>query len=1102
MTIKSGKSLLLQEKQKRDVLDGKMDWSEASAMLKARNDSYADAVSSKRKESEFKVGEVKPEKSARLSSGEVKQDLKSGSLKKETSEIDGTDDGYSKKKFTVHEIGDEKVVFGATRDNGADFTDIKRVPINPYEISGYDRKSPEGQEFAMKWTAAHAAHMAENDMTASTEVDALLYAAARGDSDAMKEFELLAAKGERLIEEERKLQSRESLGWSRPWEGNPEWSLNEAYDNASKAAIKKEGLEDLSIKDLYLVHETKYDLVEDADGNIILRPLGDHELKKIDGTPGEYNRDTLHFALNHLAGGHMMRQEQEGNVIIVPLSAVLEKNPDSLDALFAVDTYLVPKPGEPLVIPKGAFRTIPKGSSNPREEAEKALKEMGATHIFEAGDTHSSQGVDGKVRQIASDMGIQSTAHANIVHSYMEQKISDNEPEYNVMARELAQMSPNARMRLADNDRFSSVKTEVDNTRMFSGEVIKPNDGAAKPNTEADTPSASRLSSGAKVSPRERKKQLQQVNSSTEYLRNLDLQITEVDLRDSETGEMIKSPIFTVDGRPIVLVDVNGVRIPFYQSTGRGGKRNASGKWYPIFGIGKSDLIYDREYKRFVDRGTWFNKGDTYESIDTYYGVPEFKRIATILNDMDDLTKIEFNDAGETIPEDEVIELLRKNGSVIQAGEKLPEVKAPINQQIWELINRDLTPSSTVTRARWDYYNGVIDKIKTNRANLDIDSVSITVGKDEMSVSKESSRIKNRDVELTVKDKNGDLITVSIESELKSRFDDTEEQNLTVRMKTNGVEVGVLHARTDLGGELGNRGELTISDILVPEDYHRRGHGKLMLALAEKYNIGSEKINHSSKLSELGELFAAGTSDSSRLSSGEGPRSKKPKRFKKYKGYTLTEPDNPTGKPGEYPDDVVEAATKHRAEIEKVEAEITKLLIDLAEKNKARMEGLDFRLKALKSLMRKIAGEKDSEHGGDAEKAAKSMSDVARYTMSYEPENYVDGVKGVIAEMQKLGYDLRVKNYWKGDDPYQGINVAVTHPDGTKFELQFHTPQSVVDKEKIHLIYEDYRKETDPKKRWIMYNRMVRIANKIGVPTQPDELMNIGIVKEQPFTPR
>ena len=166
------------------------------------------------------------------------------------------------------------------------------------------------------------------------------------------------------------------------------------------------------------------------------------------------------------------------------------------------------------------------------------------------------------------------------------------------------------------------------------------------------------------------------------------------------------------------------------------------------------------------------------------------------------------------------------------------------------------------------------------------------------------------------------------------------------------------------------------------------------------------------------------------------------------------------------------------------------------------MEGLDFRLKSLKSLMRKIAAEKDSEHDGDAEAAAKSMSDVVRYTMSYSPEDYVEGIKGVIDAMKKSGYEMRIKNYWKGGDPYQGINVAVTHPDGTQFELQFHTPQSVVEKEKIHLLYEEYRTSQDPRQRFTLYNRMVRLAEKIDVPYPPDELLNIGIVKEQPFTPR
>ena len=251
-----------------------------------------------------------------------------------------------------------------------------------------------------------------------------------------------------------------------------------------------------------------------------------------------------------------------------------------------------------------------------------------------------------------------------------------------------------------------------------------------------------------------------------------------------------------------------------------------------------------------------------------------------------------------------------------------------------------------------------------------------------------------------------------------------------------------------------------------------------------------------------GERFSSGATgrSSAKPASTDGPRANKPKRVKKYKGYELKEPDNPEPKPGEFPDDVVEAAKKHRAEIEKVEAEITKLLIDLAEKNNARMEGLDFRLKALKSLMRKIAAEKDSEHGGDAQKAAEAMSDVVRYTMSYGEEDYVAGVKDVVEQMQKLGYDLRIKNYWQSDDPYQGINVAVTHPDGTKFELQFHTPQSVAEKEKIHLMYEDYRGSTDPKQRWELYQKMVEIANKIGVPIPPEELLSIGEIKVQPFS--
>ena len=218
----------------------------------------------------------------------------------------------------------------------------------------------------------------------------------------------------------------------------------------------------------------------------------------------------------------------------------------------------------------------------------------------------------------------------------------------------------------------------------------------------------------------------------------------------------------------------------------------------------------------------------------------------------------------------------------------------------------------------------------------------------------------------------------------------------------------------------------------------------------------------------------------------------------RHGGYDMIEPDNPEPKPGA-PRDVIEAATAQREKLVEAEKEITKTMIDLANKHKGQMRGLDFRIKAIKSLVRKILDEKDTEHGGDAQKAAESMSDVIRYTTAFDPEEYVSGVKGMVEELQAAGYKLRIKNYWKGDDPYQGINIAAIGPDGTKFELQFHTPQSVEDKEEIHKLYETYRESKDNAQRRQLYDEMVQMANKIGVPYPPDELLSIGEVKFQPF---
>lgn len=74
---------------------------------------------------------------------------------------------------------------------------------------------------------------------------------------------------------------------------------------------------------------------------------------------------------------------------------------------------------------------------------------------------------------------------------------------------------------------------------------------------------------------------------------------------------------FVTNRRVAVVKDINGVKVPFYISTGSGGKKNVpTGQWYPYFGNGPDG---------------WFNKGSE-EDINNFYNSPELKAAADELN--------------------------------------------------------------------------------------------------------------------------------------------------------------------------------------------------------------------------------------------------------------------------------------------------------------------------------------------------------------------------------------------------------------------------------------------------------------------------------------
>ena len=89
-------------------------------------------------------------------------------------------------------------------------------------------------------------------------------------------------------------------------------------------------------------------------------------------------------------------------------------------------------------------------------------------------------------------------------------------------------------------------------------------------------------------------------------------------------------------GRPVIVLDVGGLKLPFYRSTGLGGKKDvAAGKWYPIFGIGSD---------------SWFNKTSGSTGINDYYGVPALRQAAEYLDKTITQAHLEQADAGGAVP--------------------------------------------------------------------------------------------------------------------------------------------------------------------------------------------------------------------------------------------------------------------------------------------------------------------------------------------------------------------------------------------------------------------------------------------------------------------
>ena len=161
-------------------------------------------------------------------------------------------------------------------------------------------------------------------------------------------------------------------------------------------------------------------------------------------------------------------------------------------------------------------------------------------------------------------------------------------------------------------------------------------------------------------------KRANSVLSGPKNIDGMKVNFIDMPLRMSKRTPIRYSKIIENSGRATVLADINGIRVPFYISTGDAGKENvAVGKWYTFFGENEKG---------------WMNKGQQ-DEINSSYGS---KKLAAIENWLDANLNFLKNNNPQGDPLFFPLLPMRDGVSVI----------AKMNDHL-PLINRDMKPAST-----------------------------------------------------------------------------------------------------------------------------------------------------------------------------------------------------------------------------------------------------------------------------------------------------------------------------------------------------------------------------------------------------------------------
>lgn len=145
------------------------------------------------------------------------------------------------------------------------------------------------------------------------------------------------------------------------------------------------------------------------------------------------------------------------------------------------------------------------------------------------------------------------------------------------------------------------------------------------------------------------------------------------------------------------------------------------------------------------------------------------------------------------------------------------------------------------------------------------------------------------------------------------------------------------------------------------------------------------------------------------------------------------------------------------------EPQLTNALKTIVGDNGGNMAGLEFRLKTEDSLARKIRDKAKAKKMTE-DQYAQEIGDAVRYTALYDPADYVQRAEATLKALESQGHTvIDVENNWARGDAYSGVNAVLQAENGMRWELQFHTEDSLVAKERAHEFYDTVRDPSKPK---------------------------------------